>query len=379
MARVRKETVGAMSRGYAVQSLMFGLILIILFLFSQAGVDAAIPEMVLRQQGAVVMIEVAEVGGKRVSQGTGFIIEPSGLIVTNYHVVSKWFEQTNMTGRVKLDNGAFFNLEGIVAIDRPNDIALIKVKGRNLPAVSINRHIRARQGEDVYVIGSPLGLESTVSQGIVSNIRDGGIIQITAAISPGSSGSPVYNARAEVIGVATSQTKIGQNLNFAMPIGKALALADAKRDGALLARPAPGSGPARAVPSDWTGMYRNYFKFIIDENYAEAWNALTAESKYTIAGTIAKKAAVPPENILLKLNGNEDNIRDRYFSAFRKNAGQFLADAYARGRYTVRQVGADSVTLTIEVRNDPKDFRILRQNGAWKINFFADLFVKQYR
>lgn len=356
-----------------------GLVLLALVLLSHAGLEAAIPETVLRQQSAVVMIEVAELSGKRVSQGTGFIIDPSGLIVTNYHVISKWFEQRNMTGRVKLDNGAFFVMEGILAIDRPNDIALVKVRGKNLPTVSINRQVRARQGEDVYVIGSPLGLESTVSQGIVSNIREGGIIQITAAISPGSSGSPVYNARAEVIGVATSQTKIGQNLNFAMPIGKALALADAKRDGVLLARPAPGHDPVRAGPSDWIVMYRNYFKSIIDENYVEAWNALTVESKYTIANAIAKKAASPPDRILLKLNSNEDNIRDRYFASFRKNAGQFLSDAYARGRYTVRQVGADSVTLTIEVRNDPKDFRIMRQNGAWKINFFSDLFVKQYR
>jgi tetratricopeptide (TPR) repeat protein len=89
------------------------------------------------------------------------------------------------------------------------------------------------EGEDIFVIGNPLGLESTVSSGIVSAVRDipafGKILQITAPVSPGSSGSPVINSKGEVIGIATFIFTKGQNLNFAIPSDKIIALKETSK------------------------------------------------------------------------------------------------------------------------------------------------------
>lgn len=217
--------------------------------------NAAIPDKILEQQKSVVMIQVKE-NGKTVSFGTGFFIDPNGIIVTNYHVVSKWFEGSNKVAVARTDSGAFVVLEGLIAIDKTNDIALVKCKTNGFPAVNINRQARAKKGENAYVIGSPLGLDASLSEGIVSNIRkETQLIQITAPISRGSSGSPVYNSLGEVIGMATSQAKTGQNINFAVPISKILRLFDENRQGGLLARPVSPAGtemPARKVetPAD---------------------------------------------------------------------------------------------------------------------------------
>lgn len=94
-----------------------------------------------------------------------------------------------------------------------------QLKGKGLPTVRLAPEHSGKLGESVVVIGSPKGLETTVSDGIVSSIREEGeVLQITAPISPGSSGSPVFNSKGEVIGVATFTVKDGQNLNFAIPV-----------------------------------------------------------------------------------------------------------------------------------------------------------------
>jgi tetratricopeptide (TPR) repeat protein len=95
---------------------------------------------------------------------------------------------------------------------------LLKVEGKGLPKVKLTSTNKSKQGESIVVIGSPNGLETTVSEGIISGIRKKDELQITAPISPGSSGSPVFNSKGEVIGVVTSSIDSGQNLNFAIPV-----------------------------------------------------------------------------------------------------------------------------------------------------------------
>lgn len=179
---------------------------------------ANIPEIVLNQKRAVVTVYVNDKDGKHISTGSGFIIGSNGIIVTNYHVISKFVEGKN-TLLVKMENGAFFPLTKIVNYDKENDIAVFKVDGKELPTVNLARSYKPKQGESIVVIGSPLGLETTVSDGIISSVRGkDGIIQITAPISPGSSGSPVFNSKGEVVGVATFLIEGGQNLNFSIPV-----------------------------------------------------------------------------------------------------------------------------------------------------------------
>ncbi len=130
---------------------------------------------------------------------------------------------------MKLSNGAFFPVAGILASDADKDLAIIKVDGKNLPFLALADMDKVSVGEHVVAIGSPLGLEGTVSDGVISAIRDIGyrkLIQTTAPASHGNSGGPLLNMGNQVVGVVALgiSLELGQNLNFAVPCGDATAL-----------------------------------------------------------------------------------------------------------------------------------------------------------
>ncbi len=175
-----------------------------------------LPDLVRRIKPSAVAIETFDSSGKTVSRGSGFFVGPDR-IVTNRHVI----ERASRV-EINLSNGRKYTATGILAVDGEGDLALIKV---NIPpdfAIPLGILDTApEEGESIVVIGNPFGLEGSVSNGIVSAVREipgyGKIIQITAPISPGSSGSPVVNMRGDVVGVATLQAAEGQSLNFAVP------------------------------------------------------------------------------------------------------------------------------------------------------------------
>jgi len=184
---------------------------------------------------AVVVIVTYDSQGNAIAQGSGFIVEANGAVATNYHVISNAKD-------IKIKAGSkVLGVEGFLFIDKENDIVILKTDGDGLPTVKIGDIAKANIGEKVYVIGSPQGLENTISDGILSGIRDitpeRKVLQITAPISAGSSGGPVFNKDGEVIGIATFLIKEAQNLNFAMPVnlikdnigrGKVIAFKDAE-------------------------------------------------------------------------------------------------------------------------------------------------------
>jgi tetratricopeptide (TPR) repeat protein len=149
-------------------------------------------------------------------QGSGFIISSDGKIVTNFHVVAG-----KPAILARRSDGSFLVIKGILASDKANDLAILQAEGRNLPFVQLGDSDAVKVGEAICVIGSPMLLEGTVSAGIISAVRelqDGRkLLQITAPISKGNSGSPVFNRKGEVIGVASFVLSEGQNLNFAIP------------------------------------------------------------------------------------------------------------------------------------------------------------------
>ncbi|MFA0783457.1 trypsin-like peptidase domain-containing protein [Fervidibacter sacchari] len=163
---------------------------------------------------AVVTIVSAD--AKDIVQGSGFIISSDGKIVTNFHVVAG-----KPAILARRSDGSFLVIKGILALDKTNDLAVLQAEGRNLPFVQLGDSDKVKVGEAICVIGSPMLLEGTVSAGIISavrELRDGRkLLQITAPISEGSSGSPVFNRKGEVIGVASFTLSEGQNLNFAVP------------------------------------------------------------------------------------------------------------------------------------------------------------------
>ena len=121
--------------------------------------------------------------------------------------------------------------------DKENDLVILKAEAKGLPTVRIGDIAKATIGEKVYVISSPQGLENTISDGILSGIREidakRKILQITAPVSSGSSGGPVFNNNGEVIGIATFLIEEAQNLNFAMPVNLIKHKLQAKKTTAL--------------------------------------------------------------------------------------------------------------------------------------------------
>jgi hypothetical protein len=164
---------------------------------------------------SVVLLEMIDSQGQPVSLGSGFFIA-DGIIATNAHVI-----EGAAKGTAKLiGSEQKFSIQGTVAIDRHTDLALLKV-GSSSPVLILGPDAKPAIGEKVYVVGNPLGLEGTFSEGIVSGIRSiqsDWILQMTAPISPGSSGGPVMNDSGTVIGVAEATFKNGQNLNLAVPV-----------------------------------------------------------------------------------------------------------------------------------------------------------------
>lgn len=117
-------------------------------------------------KGAVMSVVMADSSGKPIVQGSGFFVTKSGIAVTNYHVI-----KTGASAVVKLPDGSFFTVDGVLAFNKERDIAIIKAHGSNFKTVTLGNSDRLEVGEEVVAIGSPLSLESTVSNGIVSGLR----------------------------------------------------------------------------------------------------------------------------------------------------------------------------------------------------------------
>ena len=166
---------------------------------------------------ATVYLEMKDKNGKTLGIGSGFFVKPN-LIATNYHVI-----EGAAKGTAKLVGKYItYNIEGVTATDKTNDLALLKVTAYGIKPLSLGDSDVVRIGETVYVAGNPKGLEGTFSDGIISSRRDKLTkerLQMTAPISPGSSGGPVLNRKGEVIGISVAghQALDAQNLNFAIP------------------------------------------------------------------------------------------------------------------------------------------------------------------
>ncbi len=184
--------------------------------FSVLSQDS-LPEIIKKIETSIIVVLTYDWEGKLLGQGTGFFINENGEAITNRHVL-----EGAVRAEVKTIDGKIYPITKIIAEDLDGDILKIEaaIPKNQLKFLEIGASL-PEVGERVVVIGNPLGLEQTVSDGIVSAVREipifGKIIQISAPISPGSSGSPVVNLKGEVIGVATFQMVEGQNLNFAIP------------------------------------------------------------------------------------------------------------------------------------------------------------------
>lgn len=203
-----------MTRGRAQRLCLALLLILVQTILARA--QETLPGLVRRIKPSAVAIETFDGRGEKLARGSGFFIGPDR-IVTNRHVIEGAYRAEIHTAA-----SGTYQVKGVLAVDAEGDVALLKVEipAGLLPPLALMR-TSPQEGESVVVIGNPFGLEGSVTNGIVSAVRDipnfGRIIQITAPISPGSSGSPVVNMQGQVIGVATLQITGGQSINFAVP------------------------------------------------------------------------------------------------------------------------------------------------------------------
>jgi hypothetical protein len=179
-----------------------------------------IPTIAKAAKGAIVTIVIGD-DDKPIAGGTGFLVKADGAIVTNYHVIA-----TGNVGVVKFADGTVLPVDGVLAADKYHDLAILKIHGKKFQTLTLGNSDQIQVGEEVVTIGNPLGLELTVSNGIVSGIRTDEqnadkVLQITAPISHGSSGGPLFNMFGEVVGINAMFLEGGESLNFAIPINDA--------------------------------------------------------------------------------------------------------------------------------------------------------------
>jgi len=262
------------------------LVWLLLVLITPIRVDPSqdlLPELVRRIKPSAVAIETFDARGEKLSRGSGFFID-TDRIITNRHVI-----EGAHRAEVHSSNGTVIPVKGVLAVDAEGDIALLKIDAptpqvRPLPLDKTS----PQEGESVVVIGNPLGLEGSVTNGIVSAVRDiptfGRIIQITAPISSGSSGSPVVNMQGQVIGIATLQVTGGQSVNFAIPSERISQL----QASTLMSLPELMAASGRNKRAKAVQFFRDGLSFLSkddcekalpyfekavdsDSNYAEAW------------------------------------------------------------------------------------------------------------
>ena len=232
---------------------------------------------------STVLLVMNDSNNNPISMGSGFFVHPN-TIATNYHVIEGAAQGTaNLVGMPTK-----YTIDGVLAIDKDNDLALLKVTTSSgiKPLCLIDDSDTVKIGETVFVVGNPKGLEGTLSDGIISSLRTLECkkrLQMTAPISPGSSGGPVLNRKGEVIGIAVgfNQALDAQNLNFAIPANYLKKLLDplglatplSEQEQSRSAKKYNRQGNVKFKQGDYVGAIEDYDKAIqLKPDYAEAYN-----------------------------------------------------------------------------------------------------------
>jgi hypothetical protein len=193
--------------------LLFASLLIVPIAIGQITLTTA--QIAKRVSPAVVVIQGKTDSGE--VQGSGFVVSKDGKIVTNLHVIKDM-----KTASVQLANGEVFDSVFVLATDERRDLAVVQISGFNLPILELGNSDALTVGEPLVIVGTPRGLEGTVTAGILSSVRDGGdgfkVLQTDAAVNPGNSGGPLVNNKGQAIGVVSFKLRSAEGLNFAVPI-----------------------------------------------------------------------------------------------------------------------------------------------------------------
>ena len=284
----------------------------------------SLPELVRRVKPSVVAIATYDSQGEPVMTGSGFFVRP-GQVVTNLHVIrgAQRTEIKTLDGK-----GRVFPVAGLLAVDEEGDLALLSVDmPLDRPRASELARVLPDEGEQIVVIGNPLKLEGSVTDGIVSAVREvpnvGKIIQITAPISHGNSGSPVFNMKGQVVGVVTVKVTNGQNINLAIGAARVEQL-EAGQLRSISSLPArerlsdvAETSYRTGLDSLWLGNYDNaigYFETAANRNprRADAW----VQVGYCKVKQGKNADAIRAYQHALELKPNSDEIHNKLGDAY---------------------------------------------------------------
>ncbi len=314
---------------------------------------------------AVVELEVRDRSGDLLCTGTGFFVDDSGTLVTNAHVVladgaafvvARLFDETQLY------------IDKVSAVDKENDLAIVDV------AIDGNEFVRLaieppQVGARVFAVGNPIGLRRTLSEGLVSGVREiddqRSLIQTSAPISSGSSGGPLLEEKGNVIGVTTLELVVGQNLNFAVPaaaIQELLALDNDPQEIAKLSSPSDGPSEPKAAIEDRTfdevdslrGIKHVYVMF--NEKSAEA------EAAGLFASALKTSAELRLRGLGIPVLSSSDQSPDNRIAILYFRVGTMLERT--DNEFFVYTVDVE-LRQTVALPNDTRDSNIYGAAVTW--------------
>lgn len=261
---------------------------------------ASFAELASQADPAVVFVRTIQARARRIvgeGQGTGFVFDPDGFILTNHHVIDGARDI-----HVAFPNGRELRAE-IVGTDPPTDVAVLRVKEKGLSFVPLGDSDRARVGDWVIAIGNPFGLAHTVSAGIISakgRTRDDvqlpgdasgyyNFIQTDASINPGNSGGPLIDMTGKVVGMNTAIRQQANSIGFAIPINMIKELLPHLRTKGRVERSAIGVHVASVRPEDVERL-----------GLARQAGALV---RHVVPGGPAAAAGMRPDDVIVAFDG----------------------------------------------------------------------------
>ena len=280
--------------------------------------------------GSIVVVKAEDSKGKSVAFGSGVVIAP-GVVATNCHVIEK-------AVRYAVKHGASQFTARLKHADWERDVCSLTAQGLNAPASILGGTKQLKVGQRVYAIGAPSGLELTLSEGILSSLRDmhgGRYLQISAPISQGSSGGGLFDDEGRLIGLPTFYLSEGQQLNFAVPVEWIEALPQ-RADQAQIRGKGVGQWLAKAIDletkNDWQGMLKHSLAWSKKQpRHIVAWLSLGVA--YSETGQPAK--AIKAYQQALRINPEDANIWNN------------LGFSYGRSGQTEKQIEAYKQALRI--------------------------------